>query len=202
MHGRSRTAWAVAGAGLLLALSGCGGSAKPAASEVPAKPGPFCNSVAQRRALGRHAPRLPFELRNIDVDNFSGANGHACNERQIIYWGPPPSIPTDDRAMISVRLSFVDDPKGALDLVALSKQGGERRIRIGSTSVVVTPSRGQYGARFAVGAAAVSVTVACVPRDQSFGTAPCLRPPIGPAELKRPLDIALAELVPALAKYL
>ena len=187
---------------LLVGTSGCGGKdPKPTSTTVTVKPAPGCLQIEQRKALARDIPKLDLGLRNQDVANFSAGDPASCNERQIVYWGPAPALPSQNRLIIFVRLTFTAK-RAQLSTADLGN--GARTVYRGGLRYAAVTARGIAAVRFATGATLVTVTAGCAepsaPLDLSV--VPCRDPNPGTPELKRRALSAASFLRPALGQAL
>jgi hypothetical protein len=167
---------------LVLGLGSCDGddqSNSPTTTQnVSVKPSSVCNLVEERRRLGTAPPELAFDLRNSDIDNFTGRTGLECNERQLVYWGPPAPVPGQDRPATIVKFFFFDSGRRA----AAAARGGlvpESMLPIGGgVQLSLFPAKGLFSARFLSGAALVTVIAGCVAENETrLEPAPCDDPP-------------------------
>lgn len=165
---------------------------------VPLTPGKHCNSVPQRRALARRPPKIGYILRTNDVENFTGDSPLACNERELLYWGPQAPSPALDRPAVFVRLTFLEDDEEMIAFVRESIPTDDFvRLRDG-TQVRVYGGEGQAAGRFAVATTIVDVRVACADETLKRSTRRCERPTLSPEFLRTRLLRTLRTLEPQL----
>ena len=163
---------------LLVAVAGCGTDDEtPAPTQRVAVAAPeHCNLVEQRRDVAKDPPDLGLEVRNNDLDNFSGNTGVECNERQVIYWGATPPLADQDRPEVEVRFFFTESPGAARRVFEAAPSA--RTTTIGDGEAQLFPDDGRYGVRFVSGATVVTVTAGCadVLAKVDLHARPCKRP--------------------------
>ncbi len=185
---------------LSLVLIACGGSASHSSTttvNASVRPGSYCLYVQTRRALAIHPPKIGMELRNVDVDNFSGSTSDVCNERQLVYWGAPAPL-GGERLAIQVRLFFAANPAASL----VTAPGTSRGTTVGTTRLFLSAQRGRSSAQFVTKRAVVSVIVGCVSSSSDLRPTPCVNPPLSPATLQTKLLHAVETLLPQLRSSL
>lgn len=199
--GRPQRVTALAAIITALAIAACGGSTAHVPTrtvDVSVRPAPFCLFAQQRRELARNPPQIGLALRNIDVDNFSGTSGSACNQRQVVYWGAPSPLGGDQLAII-VRLFFVSQPASTL----APAPGSSGAARVDGLKLRLSSLGGLSAAQFVTARAVVSTVVGCVAQQSNnLNPVACTRPPVSAANLDARLMEALARLIPQLRHYL
>jgi hypothetical protein len=173
---------------VVLAAAGCGDEeGEPTTTQrVTVQTPEFCRLTEQRREIAKDLPALPgLELRNADIDNFVANSAMECNERQLIFWGPPPALSGQNRAEIEVRLYMARDATEAK--AALESTPPARRTRVSDGELLHFPGQGLYAVRFVSGAAVVTVTAGCANVDSArqLGAVSCRRPPVARSFLRR-----------------
>lgn len=163
------------------------------------EPKPFCQSISQRRALGRRPPAIGFQLRGSDVDNFTGESAFQCNLRQLIYWSPETPFSGGWRLAATVTLFFTGGVREAR-LAAIPDRRVDRIERLADgTRVMVFEKPGESIARVVVRSAVVDVQLACLdPRTQKVSA--CKPPHSGRRQASLRQIVSL--LVPDLRRVL
>jgi len=179
-----------------IAMSACEDEKKPTETiNASSKPERYCYGVAQRRAIGEEPPGLPFQLKNVDVDNFNGASEDECNNRQLVYFAPKPPLETIDRQTFYVRAQFL---RTNIDLEELSPPSRDRIRLPNGTPAFIYAEPGEVVGRFARDSAIFDATLACVPEDQRLDTVACRRPTVSAPQLRS----ALIRLITAFERQL
>jgi hypothetical protein len=163
---------ALAGVG----LGSCGGSDEPTNTKsVEVSESGACAAVRQRVGLGESPPELPgYQLRNQDVDNFSGRDGPTCNVRQMVFWGPAPTSPDADRLAIFARFQFYTQSASA-QRAALLLGGGEEITLLPGARTTAYRIRGSPTAAFSFGKALITVEAGCVDPSGELLPVQCAR---------------------------
>lgn len=174
----------------LVAMAGCGGDdpGPTRVVEVTTNSNRFCTAINDRRALAKDPPRLEgYQLRNQDLDNFSGTSEAACNQRQLVYWGPLAGG-SEDRLAVTATLQFFPTAGGAQRAASMLPR--DRPIELGSSSTT-TAFRTDNGEKgyFVPGKAFVLVAVGCADPAGSVRLVNCQSAPAGSlrSELTRTL---------------